>query len=97
MGTSTVASFERRKGYVSMEPRKAGCTFRSSDMIKEQPDSSINCEAFVRQLEAGSAYLNMYRGDITGLWNSGKEIEIVSFYETKTTSSVSKVRTHIEI
>jgi len=47
---------------------------------------------FVKQLREGTNFLNTQREDITSLWDKTADIEIVSFYETKTTAVVKKVR-----
>jgi hypothetical protein len=46
----------------------------------------------VEQLREGSNFLDTYRDDITSLWGSISDIEIVSFYETKKTVTVKRVK-----
>jgi hypothetical protein len=48
---------------------------------------------FVKQLREGTNFLDTQRDDITSLWDQMDGIEIVSFYETKTTPVVKKVKT----
>jgi hypothetical protein len=45
----------------------------------------------VKQLQEGSDFLDTQRDDITSLWDQVPGIQIVSFYETKTTPVVKKV------
>jgi hypothetical protein len=47
----------------------------------------------VKQLQEGTNFLDTQRDDITSLWDQIPGIEIVSFYETKTTPVVKKVKT----
>jgi len=47
---------------------------------------------FVKQLHEGSDFLDTQRDNITSLWDQTSGIEIVSFYETKRTAVVKKVR-----
>jgi hypothetical protein len=57
------------------------------------PQSRSN---FVKQLKEGSNFLVTHKEEITNLWDpsstSHSDIKIVSFYETKKTATVKKVR-----
>jgi hypothetical protein len=62
-------------------------------MIDDVSPGESSRSEFVKQLREGSNFLNTQRDDITNLWNQTSGIEIVSFYETKTTAVVKKVGT----
>ena len=59
------------------------------DGAKDKP--TVRRAAFLKQLEAGSVYLEEHREDIVGLWDRTTEVQILSFYETKDTPSLVKV------
>ena len=61
-------------------------------MIDDVSHGQSSRADFVKQLQEGANFLDTQREDITSLWNQASDIEIVSFYETKTTAVVKKVR-----
>jgi hypothetical protein len=63
-------------------------------MIDDVPLGQSSRSDFVKQLEEGTNFLDTQRDDIVSLWDQTPGIEIVSFYETKTTAVVTKVRIH---
>jgi hypothetical protein len=61
-------------------------------MIDDVSPRESSRSDFVKQLREGSSFLDTQRNDITSLWDQTASIQIVSFYETKTTAVVKKVR-----
>jgi hypothetical protein len=61
-------------------------------MIDDVSPGESSRSDFVKQLREGSSFLDTQRDDITSLWDQTAGIQIVSFYETKTTAVVKKVR-----
>jgi hypothetical protein len=61
-------------------------------MIGDVSPGESSRSDFVKQLREGSNFLDTQRDDITSLWDQTSGIEIVSFYETKKTAVVKKVR-----
>jgi hypothetical protein len=62
-------------------------------MIDDVSPGQSSRSDFVKQLQEGTSFLDTQRDDITSLWDQIPGIEIVSFYETKTTPVVKKVKT----
>jgi hypothetical protein len=60
-------------------------------MIDDVLPAESSRSDFVEQLREGSSFLDTQRDDITSLWDQTAGIQIVSFYETKTTAVVRKV------
>jgi hypothetical protein len=60
-------------------------------MIDDASPGESSRSEFVKQLREGSNFLDTHRGDITSLWDQTAGIQIVSFYETRTTAVVKKV------
>jgi hypothetical protein len=61
-------------------------------MIDDTSPGQSTKSDFVKQLQEGTNFLDTQRDDITSLWDQTPGIEIVSFYETKTTAVVRRVR-----
>jgi hypothetical protein len=61
-------------------------------MIDDVSHGRSSRSDFVKQLQEGTNFLDTQKDDITSLWNQTSGVEIVSFYETKTTAVVKKVR-----
>jgi len=59
-------------------------------MIDDVSHGQSSRSDFVKQLQEGANFLDTQRDDITSLWDQTSSIEIVSFYETKTTAVVKK-------
>lgn len=62
------------------------------DMVGDMSHGESSRIRFLEQLEEGSTFLSQQRERIMSLWSSTQKVDIVSFYETVKTATVSKVR-----
>jgi hypothetical protein len=61
-------------------------------MVDDVSHGQSSRSDFVKQLQEGANFLDTQGDDITGLWDQTSGVEIVSFYETRMTAVVKKVR-----
>jgi hypothetical protein len=63
--------------------------------VKDGPHGENSRVAFIKQLEERADFISTQRGDITNLWGPRSDIQIFSFYETKSAQDSVKVRTFL--